>query len=167
MFSKSVIIGNNTYFTAVIKVRFTVLKFCGHCQIFGNQVKYVFIGLEGSYYLLTEHSKVNVTQNLLYSVILHRLAYDKNNQRICIFQFLSENGNLDKVVTMNKTLDYAIILWENRFTSPAYLSDSLSENCSWLTDIAFETSTAQSAFGKIVTRNNKRIGEDHIGIIPS
>ena len=167
IFSKSVIIRNNTYFTSVIKVRFTVLKFSGHCQIFGNQVKYIFTGLEGSYYLLNENSIVNVTQNLLYAVIQHRLAYDENDQIVCIFQFLSKEGNLDKVVTMNETLNYAIVWFENRFTAPSHLSHSLFDNCTWLTDTAFDTSTAQEVFGKIMSIKNKAIGEDRIGIIPS
>lgn len=80
---------------------------------------------------------------------------------------LSKNGNLDKAVTLNRTLHYAIIWLENKFTSPSHLSGNIFDNCTWLTDTAFDTSTAKTVFDKVLTRNNKIIDEERMGIIPS
>ena len=95
--SRSSNIKNNTYYYSLFMLRLSLLKFYGHTEVYGNQVRHVFKSKEGSYYLVNEGSKIIITHNTVFNVLSQSEVYNEHYQQICYFQFFSS----EKVILTN------------------------------------------------------------------
>jgi len=83
-FFQNIVIKNNTNYYPIIHLHLSLLKLYGQCKIFYNQVRHIVFGSEGSYYLLKEYSLLEISQNMLCSVLLQSLAYNERYQKYSI-----------------------------------------------------------------------------------
>ena len=154
-FMKSVTIKENQYNTAIIQLQFSILKFLNYTEISNNSARHILQGYEGSYYLLQEGTTVNITDNIVYTVVHNALSFDDNLKEICWFQFVSEQGNLDEDIKNNKSIQisksFKVLLKNNKYIiPPQQLIFLKSRNCSWLTDTAFQATSSRTVYKIII-----------------
>ena len=126
----------------------------GCIELSSNYARYVIQASEGSYYLLKEHTTVNITRNQVYASTSTSPVHNQDLKQICYYQFISDRGNLDSEFAASKTLSYKILLVDNIYSAPQYdINVWISENCSWLLETAFY-STKASDFYKTVVKSN-------------
>ena len=167
--SNTLAIKGNSYYYSIFMLHLCFLKFNGTTEVHGNQVRHVFKGKQGSYYLVNESSKITISSNTIFSVLSQSEVYNEQYQQICYFNFYSIKGNFDKLIKEEK-LDYQIIMLDNIYTAPIHIlnySNIFPDNCSWLTGTAFNTTKSSDVYNKIVKRTLKGIDRKDIGIIPS
>lgn len=163
-------IKNNSYYYSIFMLHLSELKFYGHCEVCGNQVRHVFRGKQASYYLVNENTKIIITHNILFSILSQSKIYNEHYQQMCYFQFYSKNDNLDKLVIHNQSLNYEIVVIDNIYTAPIHILKSRNifpGNCLWLVGTAFQMVNSSDVYDRIVNRTLKRIDRSSIGIIPS
>jgi len=165
-----VTIQNNSYYYSIFMLRMSLLKFYGESKVYGNQVRHVFKGKEGSYYLVNEYSKITITHNTVFNVLSQSEVYDEHYQQICYFQFFSRNGSLDELINQNKNLSYEIVMLDNIYTAPLHMlniSSTFPNDCTWLAGTAFNEAKSSDVYNRTVNRTIKGIDKRNIGIIPS
>ena len=163
-------ITNNSYYYSIFMLHLSLLKLYGHIEVHGNQVRHVFKGKEGSYYLVNESTKIIITHNTVFNVLSQSEVYNEHYQQICYFQFFSIKGNLDELIIKKEELNYQIIMLDNIYTAPIHILNYNSIfpiNCSWLIGTAFNTSNSNDVYNRTVNRTLKGIDRRNIGIIPS
>ena len=128
-------IKNNSYYYSIFMLHLSELKFYGLIEIFGNHVKHVFRGKASSYYLLNENAKIIIMHNILFSILSQSKIYNEHYQQICYFQFYSKNGNLDKLIIHNQSINYEIVVIDNIYTAPIHVlkqRNIFPGNCLWV-----------------------------------
>ena len=169
--SDTLTVKNNSYYYSIFMLHLCLLKFYGHTEVYGNRVRHLFKGKQGSYYLLNEGSKITIVHNTVFDVLSQSEVYNERYQQIlCYFHFYSIKGNLDKLIVENNKLDYQIIMLDNIYTAPIHIlnySNIFPHNCSWLVGTAFKTSKSSDVYARVVNRTLKGIDRRNIGVIPS
>ena len=157
-FLHSVIIKNNTYDRAIIRLYYSVLKFQGDCEISGNSASAILDSTQASYYIMKEYSKLNVTNNYVYSVMHRSFVLNDEYKPYCYFQFLSNQSNLEQNINDNISLNYKINFIDNIYSAPEYIiqqTNSDYENCTWLEDTAFVSTNSSVVYSKVITETIK------------
>ena len=168
--SDTLTVKNNSYYYSIFMLHLCLLKFYGHIEVYGNQVRHIFKGKQGSYYLLNEGTKITIVHNTVFNVLSQSEVYNERYQQICYFHFYSKKGNLDNFIVENKKLSYQIIIMDNIYTAPIHVlnySNVFLDNCSWLVETAFKTSKSSVVYSRVVNRTLKGISRRNIRIIPS
>ena len=163
-------IKNNSYYYSIFMLHLSELKFYGRIEVFGNHVRHVFRGKEASYYLVNENAKIIITHNILFSILSQSKIYNEHYQQMCYFQFYSTNGNLDKLIIHNQSLNFEIVIIDNIYTAPMHIlkdRNNFPGNCLWLVGTAFQMVNSSDVYGRIVNRTLKTVDRSNIGIIPS
>ena len=116
------VIGNNTSFENIVKLHSSLLQFEGFTNFSGNYARYILHGTEGSYFVHTEFSTVQINDNLVYTLITSSDTYTKNSQQICMHQFITKsNNNLDKKFKSDMILNFTVVQGsKNIYTIPEY-----------------------------------------------
>ena len=166
-FKEHVIINNNSYYESILYIHLSIVKFHGYCNISYNHARNILTAKEGSYYILKINSKLSITSNLVYAIILQSPIHNENREEICNMQFVSKGKNLDGLVENNKTLNFSVDMIDNVYTAPIHLLESFNSGCVWLADSAFETAKSSDVFSRVVTSIILPINKTDIGIIPA
>ena len=165
-FSQDMIIKNNTG-KSIVHLRLSVLKFKGYIEFTFNQVRSILKSRGGSYYLLKGITTVNISHNFVYSVLDIHPPYDDNLNKICCFQFISNENDEEEVHVNN----YHILMINNTYTAPEYsLINMSSMNCAWLKGTAFstvETIESTRVLSTIVKTKRISANKSNIGTINS
>lgn len=162
--SCSVTIKNNSYYYSIFMLRLSIIKFYGNTEVYENQVRHVFKGKEGSYYLVNENSKLIIMHNTVFNVMSQSEVYNEHYQQICYFQFFSTNNK------HSNNNNYEIVMIDNIYTAPIHIlnySNIFLNNCSWLVATAFYTFNSSYVYNKFVNKTLEGIDRRNIGIIPS
>ena len=116
------VIGNNTSFENIVKLHSSLLQFEGFTNFSGNYARYILHGTEGSYFVHTEFSTVQINDNLVYTLITSSDTYTKTSQQICMHQFITKsNNNLDKKIKSDMILNFTVVQGsKNIYTIPEY-----------------------------------------------
>ena len=85
-FINSAIIGNNIYNTAIIQSYFSVITFQDYNEISSNQALFILDSLGGSYNIFKQYSKIDITKNLVHSVMSADFLLNDESKPICYFQ---------------------------------------------------------------------------------
>ena len=168
--SDFVTIKNNSYYYSIFMLHLSLLKFYGHSEVCGNQVRHVFSGKEASYYLVNENTKIIIMHNILFSILSQSKIYNEHYQQMCFFQFFSKNSSLDELVIHNQSLNYKIVIMDNIYTAPIHIlkyRNIFPGNCLWLFGTAFQMVNSSDVYGRIVKRTLQSIDRSNIGTIPS
>ena len=166
-FGEHVIIHKNSYYASILHLHLSILKFHGYCDISYNYARNIFKAKEGSYYILKINSKLSITSNTVYAVILESRIHNEQREEICNMQFVSKGKNLDDLVENNETLNFTVDMIDNVYTAPIHLLKSVNSSCAWLADTAFETAKSSDVFSRVVTSKILPINKTDIGIIPA
>ena len=146
----NVTITNNT-FPSIMNLYYAVVIYNGYIELSSNYARYVIQASEGSYYLLKEHTTVNITRNQVYASTSTSPVHNQDLKQICYYQFISDRGNLDSEFAATKTLSYKILLVDNIYSAPEYnINVWISENCSWLLETAFYSTKASEIYKAVV-----------------
>ena len=167
-FTQRVTVKENQYKTAIIQLHCSILKFMSYTEISNNYARHILQGYEGSYYLLEEDTTVNITHNIVYTIIHNSLSFDENSREMCWFQFISYRGNLDKDITEGIKLKFKIMLEKIKFiVPPRQITFLTSRNCSWLTDTAFQTASSRSVYQNIINSSATPARKNEMKMVPS
>ena len=165
----NVVITNNTY-EHILTLYLSVLIYENYFECSSNFARFVIKAKEVSYYILTEHSTVNITKNLVYATITTQTVYTQHLKELCIYQFTSSRGNLDEELTENKSLNYKLYWVNNTYTAPPYEVNFYSyQKCSWLPGTAFYSSESHEVFSEVVETNilwaNRTVRESALSMV--
>ena len=165
----NLVISRNRYENIII-LYLSVLMYENYVECSSNFARFIIRAKEVSYYLLKEHSVINITNNLVYASITTAAVYNQHIRQLCYYQFISDRGNLDQEFAKNNTLNYRLLLINNTYTAPQYEVDFLSCNkCSWLPETAFYSSKSCDVFNKVVETNilwaNRTIRESALSMV--
>ena len=151
-FLKSVIIRNNRY-KAIIRLYFSVLRFQGYSEFSDNHVHFILESTGGSYYIVKEYSTINITKNVVYSVMQGNVVLNDESKPICPFQFISNHGDAAENISKSDSLNYHIDFVDNVHFEPKYLvqeSNLYYKDCSWLKDTAFSSTNSSVVFNRVL-----------------
>ena len=148
-FEGPIIIMGNKYYENIATLYFAALRFHGNISISKNKAYMLVNTLENSYFVFEENVKVEIVNNTFHNAVRNRDWMENlglyDNTGICMIQFYSLRGNLDNEFAKNKsTFNYMLFKKNNIITQPQYLSRyelGLNINCSWLSNMAFETTS--------------------------
>ena len=152
MFIKSVIIRNNRY-KAIIQLYFSVLRFQGYSEFSNNNALFILESTGGSYYIVKEYSTINITKNVVYTVMQGNVVLNDESKPICPFQFISNQCDPTENISENGSLNYHIDFVDNVHFEPKYLvqeSNFSYKDCSWLKDTAFSSMNSSAVFNKVL-----------------
>ena len=153
----SVVINNNTYYNSLIELHLSILSIHGNCKIFGNIVKYISKRNQDSYFLFQEHSVLSITDNTVFTPLSTKVINNSEREEhvICYFQFGSHKGNFDNAMKQKAiALNYTIIFSYNILIDPLCNTKCIQlidNDCTWLTDAAFMTSTSTDVSNRIIS----------------
>lgn len=150
-----VIIKNNAYHKALIRLYFSVLRFDGYSEFSSNYVYFVLDTTKTSYCLLKEHAKINVTKNFVYFVMSEPYVLNDELKPICPFQFVSNQTDLENESIL---ANYHIDFTDNTYAAPKYYVEESKlyyGNCTWLKDTAFSSTNSLKVFEKVITETMK------------
>ena len=156
-FTGIVFITNNSFYKNIIKLHISAAIFEHNITIINNTARQI---LEGSYILITENTKLDVSFNTVYMVIKQTLTLGISTRPVCGVQFYSEKGNLD---SLNGTgLPFKVIAVNNtHMISKSLLGKSFSSsNCQWLAGTAFHTRNSVDVYNKTFYVNNLVVGNE-------
>ena len=157
-FLKSVIIWNNTY-SSILQLYFSVIKFQGYSEFSSNNATVIIKATGGSYCIVKEYSRINITKNYVYSVMYVAAIWNDEARPLCFLQFISNNSNknnLEEHNSKNHSLNYQVEFTDNVYFAPRYLvqqSTLFYNNCTWLKDTAFPSTNSSVVFSKVVKIN--------------
>ena len=157
-FLHSVIIKNNTYDQAIVRLYYSVLRFQGDCEISGNHAFVILDSTQASYYIMKENSKLSVADNYVYSVMYLSFVLNDDYKPYCYFQFLGNQSNLEQNISDNTSLNYKIDFIDNVYSAPQYIvqqTNSDYENCTWLEDTAFVSTNSAVVYSKVMKERIK------------
>ena len=117
---KSVIIWNNTY-SSILQLYFSAIKFHGYSEFSNNNATIIIKATGGSYCIVKEYSKINVTKNYVYSVMLVDDIWNDEARPLCFFQFISNKSDPEEHNSESHLLNYQIEFTENVYFAPRYL----------------------------------------------
>ena len=167
------IIANNTNFEVIVKLHSSLLQFEGFTNFSGNHVRYILQGIEGSYYVHTEFSTVQLRNNFVYTLSRTSVTYTENSQEICIDQFITKSkNNLDNKFKRSKKLNFTVAQINNIYTVPQYEINFLTNethyiDCVWLASTAFQTTKSTKILNSIFNIERTFANKSDVGIIPS
>ena len=168
------VIENNTNFESIVKLHSSLVQFEGFTNFSGNYTRYVLLGTEGSYFVYTEFSTVQLNDNFVYALIQNSASYTKHSQLICMHQFITKNNNvLDKAINNGMKLNFTVIQGsKNIYTIPEYRinfikNETYYKNCVWLASTAFKTAKSTEILDNIFKINRTYASKTDIGKIPS
>ena len=167
-FLKSVIIRNNKYLLAIIRLYFSVLRFQGYSEYSDNWAYFILDSTGASYFIMKEYSKINITRNYVYSVMTVATIWNDESRPICFFQFISNRSDIEEHISENSTLHYQIELTDNVYFAPRYLVQASTlyyKNCSWLKDTAFSSTNSSVVYSKVL-RNTIKYANRTLNTIP-
>ena len=153
-FLNSVIIRNNTY-QDIVRLYFSVLRFHGYTEFSGNTAHYIIDSIQASYFILKEHTIINITKNYVYSVMIVDTVWSNELKPVCIFQFISNQSDLEKQINENISLIYQIDMTDNVYFAPKFLvqqSTLYYEDCTWLKDTAFSSVNSSLVLSKVLRK---------------
>ena len=151
-FLNSVIIKHNRYKT-IVRLYFSVLRFQGYSEFSDNHAHFILESTGGSYYIVKENSTINITKNIVYTVMQGNVVLNDESKPICPFQFISNQGDTAENISENGSLNYHIDLVDNVYFKPKYLvqgSNLYYKDCSWLKDTAFSSTNSSVVFNKVL-----------------
>ena len=167
------VIANNNNFENIVLLYSSLLQYKEVIIFSGNCVRYILKGREGSFYIYTEFSRVQITENLIYSVADSSQPYTKYSKEICVDQFISKQKNyLDYKFKNGAKLNFTVALTDNIYTMPKYeinflQNETYRENCIWLANTAFQTVVSKKVFQAIFKIKRKYANKTDIGKVPS
>ena len=155
-FTGNVSIANNTFYKNIIKLHVSPAIFQHNITIVNNTATQI---LDGSYILIMEDTKLNLSFNTVYTVIKQTLTVGISTRPVCGVQFYSEKGNLDSLKT---GLPFKVIAVNNtHMISKNVLGKSfLSNNCQWLAGTAFHSRNSVEVYNETFYVKNSVIGYD-------
>ena len=167
------VIANNSNFENIVQLHSSLLQYEGVTKFSGNYVRYILRGIEGSFYVYTEFSRVYITENLIYSIATTSLSYTKDSKEICAHQLITkQKNNLDYKFKNGAKLNFTEVLGNNTYTMPRYeinflQNETYRENCVWLASTAFQTTESTKVFDAIFRIKRKYANKTDIGKVPS
>ena len=161
IFRNSVIIRNNTYQLAIIQLYFSVLMLTGYSEFSANKAFFILDSVGGSYCILTEYSKINITMNSIHSIEKTDVILNDESKPMCFFQFLS---NQTDYVSKNRFLHYNIDIIDNIFYAPKGLvqNQRINETCAWLKNTAFSSINSSIVYSKIIQETIKYANKSNV-----
>ena len=166
-FGEHGIIYKNSYYESILHLYLSIVKFHEYCDISYNYARNILKAKEGSYYILKINSKLSITSNTVYAIILGFRIHNEQRKEICNMQFVSKGKNLDEVVKNNETLNFTVDIIDNVYTAPIHLLKHVNSSCAWLADTTFETAKSSDVFSRVITSKILSINKTDIGIIPA
>ena len=168
------VIANNTNFENIIQLHSSLLQFEGFTNFSGNYARYILHGTEGSFYVHTEFSTVQLNNNFVYTLSQTSPSYTKSSQQICIDQFITKNNNnLDYKFKIGVKLNFTVIQGSNNiYTIPQYRINFLKSktrniNCVWLANTAFKTTKSSEILNSIFDIKRTYANKSDIGKVSS
>ena len=170
---KNFVIANNSVFENIVKLHSSLLKFEGFTNFSRNYARFILRGTEGSYYVHTEFSTVNINNNFVYTMSRTSLTYTENSKKICVNQFVTtKKSSLDHAFRNDNILNFSVKQYNNIYTLPMYEINFLKneadkEDCVWLAHTAFQTIKPRVVLKRIFNITRKLASKTDIGKIPS
>ena len=152
-FINSAIIKNNICHSAIIQLYFSIITFQGYSEFSVNQALFILDSLGGSYYILKPYSTINITRNLVHSVMRVDFVLNDESKPICYFQFISSQYDFEEHTSENGSLDYQVYLSDNIYSAPESLIQEAKmdyETCAWLKDTAFSSTNSSVVYSKVI-----------------
>ena len=150
-FRNSVIVKNNRYKT-IIRLYISVIRFFGYCEFSANSASFILDSKSGSYYILDINSTVNITKNVVHSIMKADLILNDESKPICHFQFTSTYSDLAGNISKN---DYRVELIDNVHFEPknviqVYRSTLHYRNCTWYKNALFSSTNSSVVYSKVI-----------------
>ena len=118
-----------------IKAKDSYVQFSGYNEVYKNHhLKFI---VESPAIYILEHAELRITSNQLLYSFLHPILLESDQIEMCVVQYISERGNLDKEFQMGQRLNYTIIYTRNYMPK---IPPRSWMHCSWGPNTAFLTS---------------------------
>ena len=155
----------NHYYENIIKLHLSVIICKGYVALTKNHARQILKAKGGSYFLLLEYSKINISENTVYIVAKQARTFGDDSQPICPIQFYSTNGNLDDKLLK---LHYRVMMLNNiHMISKDLPGEDLSfNNCTWMAGTAFHLASARIVHQKVFRVTNIPVNKSTERTIP-
>ena len=148
-----VVFTKNGYYKNILRLYLSMILVKGSCEFTDNYVRHIISGSIGSYFLITEYTTLNMSNNNVYMIAKYEHTFGERTHVICPIQFYSTKGNLDD---NPNAFNCTILLLNNVFMLSKYLpgDDDSYEDCKWIGSSAFQSTQSAIVYLNVLTVNN-------------
>ena len=168
-FKGPVLFMNNSYYRNIIELHLSVGILQGSIELTANVARQILKAKSNSYFMLQEHSTVNMSKNTVYIVATQVQQFGVNSWPICPIQFYSLSENIDNYTLVNLSYYYKILMLENlQMISKGVPGKDMSfGNCKWLAGTAFDNVTLpESVYQQVMKIKNMLVNKTTKRLIP-
>ena len=160
-----VVFTKNSYFKNILRLYLSMILVKGRCEFTNNYVRHIISGSIGSYFLITEYTALNMSNNNVYMIAKYEHTFGEKTQVICPIQFYSTRGNFDD---NPNAFNCTILLLNNVFMLSKYLpsDDDSFEDCKWIGSSAFQSTQSAIVYFNVLTVNNIIVSREENRSIP-
>ena len=150
----SIFIRNNTNYNSIFRLQLSLLLLNFYIEVSSNNARQVLVTKFGSYVLVAENTKLNISYNTLYNVAVPEKALRVTSERICPFQFHKYNRNN----TQNYSYHPVVMIGNLYMTSKNLQHDDETfGDCQWLAGTAFQTNKSKVVFKNLLIDDNNMV----------